>query len=108
MAITTSSELQKLLTVIFGFQDQFMHKIGDIVGIGALSRLSTANLIDRVLNYLYAYNSMLIEYTGCQLYSIEFDLESYDKKKDIKLLPKSMVFVPGQFKEIYRGPCQRD
>lgn len=101
MAITTSSELQKQLTVIFGFQNQFKQKIGEIVGIGALSRQSTSNLINRVLNYLYAYNSMLIEYTGCQLYSMEFDLENYDTKKDIKLLPKSMLFIPGEYKEIH-------
>ena len=100
MALTTSGELQKQLTVIFGIQDQFNQKAGEIVGVGELSRATINNLINRVLNYLYAFNSMLAEYAGCKLHSIEFSLKSIESEKDVKLLPKSMLYIPGDYKDV--------
>ena len=67
MALTTWGELQKQLTVIFGVQNQFTQKAGEIVGVGELSRNNINTLINHVLNYLYGFNSMLAEYSGCKL-----------------------------------------
>ena len=37
MALTTSDELHKQLTVIFGFSGQLDIEVGEIIGIGKLS-----------------------------------------------------------------------
>ncbi len=43
---------------------------------------------------------MLRDYAGCELYSIEFALESLDPTaSQLKILPKGMLFVPGEFKD---------
>ena len=99
MALTTSDELQKQLTVIFGFKGQLDLEVGEIVGIGSLSKKTTEYLIKNVLNYLNAYNSMLRDYANCQLHSIEFSLDNLGDPNDIQLMPKSMLFIPGEYKD---------
>ena len=43
---------------------------------------------------------MLRDYAGCELYSIEFALESLDPAaSQLKILPKGILFVPGEFKD---------
>ncbi|UYP46555.1 hypothetical protein NEF87_002840 [Candidatus Lokiarchaeum ossiferum] len=99
MALTTSDELQKQLAVIFGFKGQLELEVGEIVGIGSLSKKTTEYLIKNVLNYLNAYNSMLRDYANCQLHSIEFSLDNLGDPNDIQLMPKSMLFIPGEYKD---------
>ena len=99
MALTTSDELQKQLAVIFGFKGQLDLEVGEIVGIGSLSKKTTEYLIKNVLNYLNAYNSMLRDYANCQLHSIEFSLDNLGDPNDIQLMPKSMLFIPGEYKD---------
>lgn len=100
MALTTSEELQKQLTVIFGFNGQLNIEVGHIIGIGKLSAQHTTYLIKQVLNFLNAYNGMLRDYAGCELYSIQFELENLNKEKDqLKIMPREMVLIPGEYKD---------
>ncbi|MHA1560938.1 MAG: hypothetical protein ACTSPA_02325, partial [Promethearchaeota archaeon] len=62
MALTTSDELHKQLTVIFGFSGQLDIEVGEIIGIGKLSEHETKKLTKSVLRFLNNYNSMLSDY----------------------------------------------
>ena len=42
---------------------------------------------------------MLKDYAGCTLYSIEFELENLGKRNLVSLMPKSMLFIPGSYKD---------
>ncbi|MHA1512089.1 MAG: hypothetical protein ACTSRX_10270, partial [Promethearchaeota archaeon] len=99
MALTTSDELHKQLTVIFGFSGQLDIEVGEIIGIGKLSEHETKKLTQSVLRFLNNYNSMLKDYAGCTLYSIEFELENLGKRNLVSLMPKSMLFIPGTYKD---------
>ncbi len=99
MALTTSDELHKQLTVIFGFSGQLDIEVGEIIGIGKLSEHETKRLTQSVLKFLNNYNSMLKDYAGCTLYSIEFELENLGKRNLVSLMPKSMLFIPGSYKD---------
>ncbi len=103
MALTTSDELKKQLTVIFGSKTGIISpeiEVGDIIGIGKISVKRTEVLIKKTLNFLYAYNAMLRDYAGCRLYSIEFGLENIDPKDEgLSIMPKSMLLIPGEFKD---------
>ncbi len=99
MALTTSDELHKQLTVIFGFSGQLDIEVGEIIGIGKLSEHETKRLTRSVLRFLNNYNSMLKDYAGCTLYSIEFELENLGKRNLVSLMPKSMLFIPGSYKD---------
>jgi len=99
MALTTSDELHKQLTVIFGFSGQLDIEVGEIIGIGKLSEHETKKLTQSVLRFLNNYNSMLKDYAGCTLYSIEFELENLGRRNLVSLMPKSMLFIPGSYKD---------
>ncbi len=99
MALTTSDELHKQLTVVFGFSGQLDLEVGEIIGIGKLSEQETNRLTQSVLRFLNNYNLMLRDYAGCTLYSIEFELENLGKRNLISLMPKSMLFIPGAYKD---------
>jgi hypothetical protein len=100
MALTTSDELQKQLTVIFGFNGQLNLEVGHIIGIGKLSEANMESLVHRMLHFLNSYNAMLRDYSGCELYSIEFALENLDKTSEqMKIMPKGMLFIPGEYKD---------
>ncbi|MHA1611956.1 MAG: hypothetical protein ACTSYU_07900 [Promethearchaeota archaeon] len=96
--MTTSDAIQKLLTVIFGFKGYHEIEVGEIQGIGRLSAHHTDGLIKETLEFLHDFDMVLQEFAGCQLYSIEFELNQYEKQSDTKIMPKSMFFIPGIFK----------
>lgn len=99
MSLTTSDELQKQLTVIFGYQGFHQIETGEIRGIGKLSRHHAIGLIKTILDFLSGFNGMLQEFAGCELYSIEFELLTSKQNPKTRILPKSMLFIPGSYKE---------
>jgi hypothetical protein len=100
LALTTSDEIQKQLSVVFGFNGQLELEVGYIQGIGKLSKKHSEALISQTLQFLHAYNAMLRDYAGCQLHSIEFELENIDIiDANLKIMPKSMLFIPGEYKD---------
>ncbi|MBD3351498.1 MAG: hypothetical protein GF364_08420 [Candidatus Lokiarchaeota archaeon] len=101
-SLTTSEEIQKQLSIIFGFQSGQNDEIqvGDIIGVGKLTKQKVNELVFEVLRYLNAYNGMLRDYTGTEVFAIEFELKNFiEKKENLKLLPKSMVLIPGEYKD---------
>ncbi|MHA1776852.1 MAG: hypothetical protein ACTSWC_08750 [Promethearchaeota archaeon] len=99
MSLTTSDELQKQLTVIFGYTGFQQIEAGEIRGIGKLSRHHSIGLIKNILEFLSGFNGMLQEFAGCELFSIEFELLTNQQQAKTRLLPKSMLFIPGFYKE---------
>ncbi len=98
MGLTTSDAIQKQLTVIFGFKGYHEIEVGEIQGIGRLSAHHTDDLIKETLEFLQNFDVMLRDFAGCRLFSIEFELNQYEKRSDTKIMPKSMLFIPGIFK----------
>ncbi|MHA1872181.1 MAG: hypothetical protein ACTSXF_14640, partial [Promethearchaeota archaeon] len=97
--LTTGEELQKQLSIIFGFSGR-ENEVGNIIGVGKLTANKIQELIYEVLRYINAYNSMLRDYSGTEIYAIEYDLVNFLKNKKIySLIPKSMIFIPGEYKD---------
>ena len=60
----------------------------------------TDELVLKVLEYLNEYNAMLRDYSGTEIYSIEFELKNFlPKHESLKLLPESMILIPREYKE---------
>ena len=99
-SLTTSEEIQKQLSIIFGFSGREGIKVGDIVGVGNLTREKVSELILQVLSYLNEYSALLKDYLGTEIFSMEFELKFFSNEKhNLKLLPKSMILIPGEYKE---------
>ena len=98
--LTTIEELQKQLTLILGFSGKENLDVGEIIGVGKLTKEKTHELVLKVLEYLNAYNAMLRDYSGTEIYSIEFELKNFlPKRNQLKLLPESMILIPREYKE---------
>ncbi|MHA1451229.1 MAG: hypothetical protein ACTSRD_00015 [Promethearchaeota archaeon] len=98
--LTTIEELQKQLTLILGFSGKENLDVGEIIGVGKLTKEKTHELVLQVLEYLNAYNAMLRDYSGTEIYSIEFELKNFmAKRESLKLLPESMILIPREYKE---------
>lgn len=99
-SLTTSEEIQKQLSIIFGFSGREEIKVGEIVGVGNLTRGKVSELILQVLSYLNEYSALLKDYLGTEIFSMEFELKFFSNEKhNLKLLPKSMILIPGEYKE---------
>lgn len=99
--ITTSEELQKLLTIIFGYVgERTTIPAGAVLGPSKATKSLVRDLTERVLEFLQAFNGMLRDFAGAEIFSIEFALRNL-KEDTIKtrLYPKSMIFIPGKWKE---------
>ncbi|MCF2138875.1 MAG: hypothetical protein K9W44_02310 [Candidatus Lokiarchaeota archaeon] len=99
MSLTTSDEIQKQLTVVFGYKGYHQIEIGEIRGIGKLSKHHSQHLIKEILEYLSGFSGMLRDFAGCELYSLEFELISPQKHFETRIMPKSMLFIPGIYKD---------
>ncbi|MBN2155009.1 MAG: hypothetical protein JW776_03105 [Candidatus Lokiarchaeota archaeon] len=98
--LTTIEEIQKQLTLILGFSGKENLDVGEIIGVGKLTKEKTHELVLKVLEYLKAYNAMLRDYSGTEIYSIEFELKNFmPKRESLKLLPESMILIPREYKE---------
>src|SRR5271157_6455809 len=98
MAVTTSEELQKLLTVIYGYAGQKTGiEAGEFIGPSRLAAHKVMELTKEFVGYLQAFNGMLRDYAGAEIYAMEFDLVSFTPENaDTRLYPKSMVLIPGK------------
>ena len=99
--ITTRESINYQFSLIFGYSSHNDEIIaGDIIGPGKLTKERVRELSDSVMKFLRMYNAMLRDYTGSEVFSIEFSLFNVDEKDaQTKIYPKSMIFVPGKYKE---------
>ncbi len=98
--ITTRESINFQFSLIFGYSSPNDLIVGDVVGPGRLTRDKVNNLSQEVIKYLTMYNAILRDYTGAEVFSIEFDLFNFDEKSaQVNIYPKSMIFIPGNYKE---------
>ncbi|MHA1931732.1 MAG: hypothetical protein ACW96X_04275, partial [Promethearchaeota archaeon] len=98
--ITTRESINYQFSLIFGYSSPNDIIAGDVIGPGRLTREKVNELSQEVIKYLMMYNAILRDYTGAEVFSIEFDLYNLDEKAaKTQIYPKSMIFIPGEFKE---------
>ncbi|MHA1990683.1 MAG: hypothetical protein ACW98A_06930 [Candidatus Hodarchaeales archaeon] len=98
--ITTRESINYQFSLIFGYSSPNDIIAGDVIGPGRLTREKVNELSLEVIKYLSMYNAILRDYAGAEVFSIEFDLHNLDEKTaKTQIYPKSMIFIPGEFKE---------
>ncbi|TFF99216.1 MAG: hypothetical protein EU540_07055 [Promethearchaeota archaeon] len=98
--ITTRESINYQFSLIFGYSSPNDLIAGDIIGPGKLTKERVKALSIDVLKFFRSYNAMLRDYTGSEVFSIEFSLHNIDEKDaQMKIYPKSMIFIPGKYKE---------
>ncbi|TXT63889.1 MAG: hypothetical protein BAJALOKI1v1_650010 [Promethearchaeota archaeon] len=100
--ITTRETINYQFSLIFGYQSPNENNIsvGDIISPGMLSERLIKELSIDVIKYFSQYNAMLRDYTGSELFFVEFELNNISFKKSLtSIYPKSMILVPGNYKE---------
>lgn len=98
--ITTRESISYQHSLIFGYSSPNDVIVGDVIGPGRLTRKKVNELSQEVIKYLTMYNAILRDYTGAEVFSIEFELYNYDEKSArINIYPQSMIFIPGKFKD---------
>jgi len=98
--ITTRESINYQFSLIFGYSSPNEVIAGDVIGPGRLTKNKVNELSREVIKYLTMYNAILRDYTGAEVFSIEFQLHNIDEKDaKTKIYPKSMIFIPGEFKE---------
>lgn len=98
--ITTRESINYQFSLIFGYSSPNDLIVGDVIGPGRLTRDKVNELSQEVIKYLTMYNAILRDYTGAEVFSIEFDLFNFDEKSaQVNIYPKSMIFIPGKYKE---------
>ncbi len=100
--ITTRESINYQFSIIFGYSSPNKDNliVGDIIGPGNLKKDLVKDLSVDVIKFLTQYNAMLRDYTGSELFFIEFELKNYNPKAvQTKIYPKSMILVPGNYKE---------
>ena len=98
--ITTRESINYQFSLIFGYSSPNDIVVGDVIGPGRLTREKVNELSQEVIKYLTMYNAILRDYTGAEVFSIEFELFNFDEKSArINIFPKSMIFVPGIYKD---------
>jgi len=98
--ITTREFISYQFSLIFGYSSPNDVIVGDVIGPGRLTRKKVNELSQEVIKYLTMYNAILRDYTGAEVFSIEFDLFNVDQKSArVNIYPQSMIFIPGNFKD---------
>ncbi len=98
--ITTRESLGYQFSLIFGYSSPNDVIVGDVIGPGRLTKKKVNDLAEEVIQFLTMYNAILRDYTGAELFSIEFNLYNIDEKRArINIYPQSMIFIPGVFKD---------
>lgn len=98
--ITTREFISYQYSLIFGYSSPNDVIVGDVIGPGRLTRNKVNELSQEVIKYLSMYNAILRDYTGAEVFSIEFDLFNVDEKSArVNIYPQSMIFIPGKFKQ---------
>ncbi len=98
--ITTREAIKYQFSLIFGYSSPKDFVLGDVIGPGKLTKKKVKELSFEVVKFLRMYNAILRDYTGAELFSIELGLYNTNEKDDqTKIYPKSMLFVPGYYKD---------
>jgi len=104
--ITTREAINYQFSLIFGYSSPKNDEltVGDIIGPGNLTKEKVKELSLDVIKFLKMYNAILRDYTGSELFCIEFSLFNKDELQkssttQIQILPKSMVLIPGKYKD---------
>ncbi|MFW9772571.1 MAG: hypothetical protein ACFFEO_10480 [Candidatus Thorarchaeota archaeon] len=98
--ITTRESINYQFSLIFGYSSPTDLICGDVIGPGRLTRDKVNALSRDVIRFLTMYNAILEDYAGAEVFSIEFELYNIDEKSaTTKIYPKSMIFIPGKFKD---------
>ena len=100
--ITTRESINYQYSLVFGYQSPHGKKIsvGDIISPGLLTEDLVKELSIDVIKFFTQYNAMLRDYAGSELFFVEFDLKDISFRKNLtKIYPKSMILVPGNYKE---------
>ncbi|MFX0028346.1 MAG: hypothetical protein ACFE8B_04005 [Candidatus Hermodarchaeota archaeon] len=98
--ITTRESINYQFSLIFGYSSPNDLITGDVIGPGRLTRKKVNELSKEVIQFLSMYNAILRDYTGSEVFSIEFNLHNLDEQSaKTNIYPKSMIFLPGRFKD---------
>jgi hypothetical protein len=98
--ITTREFISYQYSLLFGYSSPNEVIVGDVIGPGRLTREKVNKLSEEVIKYLTMYNAILRDYTGTEVFSIEFDLHNVDEKSArVNIYPQSMIFIPGKYKD---------
>ena len=98
--ITTRESIGYQYSLIFGYLSPNEVIVGDVIGPGRLTKKKVNELSQEVIKYLMMYNAILRDYTGAEVYSIEFELFNFDEKSaQMNIYPQSMIFLPGKYKD---------
>jgi len=98
--ITTRESINYQFSLIFGYSSPTDLIVGDVVGPGKLTREKVNELSQEVIKYLRMYNAILRDFTGSEVFAIEFELYNFDEKDAMtNIYPKSMLLIPGKFKD---------
>lgn len=101
--ITTREAINYQYSLIFGYSSPKDMIVGDVIGPGSVTKKRLEELSHEIIKFLGMYNAMLRDYTGSEVFSIEFGLinveKLYGRESEMKIYPKSMIFVPGRFKD---------
>ena len=106
MMITTREAINYQFSLIFGYSSSKDDNlvVGDVIGPGTLMKEKVEDLSRDVIKFLRMYNAILRDYTGSELYAIEFSLFNKDElqkegSSSIKIYPKAMILLPGKYKD---------
>jgi hypothetical protein len=98
--ITTREFINYQYSLIFGYSSPNEVIVGDVIGPGRLTAEKVNELSQEVIKYLTMYNAVLRDYSGAEVFSIEFDLFNIDEKSaQVNIYPQSMIFIPGKYKD---------
>lgn len=98
--ITTRESISYQFSLIFGYSSPNDVIVGDVIGPGRLTKKKVNQLSKEVIKFLTMYNAILRDYTGAELFFVEFELYNIDEKSArTNIYPQSMIFIPGKFKD---------
>jgi len=97
--ITTRESINYQFSLIFGYSSPNDIIVGDVIGPGKLTRKKMNDLSISVVKFFRMYNAMIRDYTGSEVFSIEFELYNIDDQSGVNIYPKSMIFIPGKYKD---------
>ena len=95
--IWTGEALSRLYTTIYAYINEDTISSGGVVSpSGKLDKENIKKIIESTSNYISAFNSLLENYSGTNIFAAEFSLLNWEEKNVI--VPKGMLFIPGNFK----------
>jgi len=96
MSDFTGEALSRLYTTIYAYINEDFVTSGGIVGPGKLDKENIRKIINETSQYIGAFNSLLENYSGTNVFAAEFSLINRDDENAI--VPRGMLFTPGSFK----------